>query len=154
MIKPAREKVRFEFVTQRPRDDGCGMFVLRMLTGKAYDDIAAMIDWDGQSHHYTTWKELCGVLGALGWRVDELRGAASWGDISGVAVVHVEGDHFILYDAENAVFYDPGQLDGPAIDSRLIPVSFLRVQAPETVAGDRISEVHPRFSRPDGKGDV
>jgi hypothetical protein len=134
MTQAAQKKVRFEFVTQRPRDDGCGVFVLQMLTGKAYGEIASMIDWGSQSHHYTTWKELRGVQGALGWSIDELRSATSWDDIRGVAVVYVEGDHFILYDAENAIFYDPGQSDGPAIDSQLIPMSFLTVRPPETVA--------------------
>jgi hypothetical protein len=52
---------RPKFVTQCPRDDGCGVFVLQMLTGKPYDQIASMIDWGDQTNHYTTWKELLGA---------------------------------------------------------------------------------------------
>ena len=99
-----------------------------MLTGKPYDQLAGMIDWGAQANHYTTWKDLCGVLVALGWDIGELRQATSWDDIRGVAVVHVEGDHFILYDADNGAFYDPGQLEGPDLDSQLIPMSYLSVR--------------------------
>jgi len=130
LTQPATDKVRFEFVTQCPRDDGCGVFVLQMLTGKPYDQIASMIDWGVQTNHYTTWKELRGVLSALGWRTGGLRKAESWDDVCGVAVVHVEGDHFILYDADNGIFYDPGQPDGPNLHSRLVPMSYLPVQCP------------------------
>lgn len=49
---------------QCPRDGGCGVFALQMLTGKPYDQIASMIDWGVQTNHYTTWKELRSV--ALG----------------------------------------------------------------------------------------
>ncbi|WP_245456117.1 hypothetical protein [Rhizobium leguminosarum] len=131
MTQPAADKVRFKFVTQCPRDDGCGVFVLQMLTGKPYDQIASMIDWGVQTNHYTTWKELRDVLTELGWRTGGLRKADSWGDVRGVAVVHVEGDHFILYDADNGVFYDPGQPDGPDLHSRLVPMSYIAVQSPE-----------------------
>lgn len=130
MTQPAADKVRFEFVTQCPRDDGCGVFVLQMLTGKPYDQIASMIDWGVQTNHYTTWKELRGVLSALGWRTGGLRKAESWDDVCGVAVVHVEGDHSILYDADNGIFYDPGQPDGPNLHSRLVPMNYLAVQCP------------------------
>ncbi|WP_245434972.1 hypothetical protein [Rhizobium anhuiense] len=130
MTQPAADKVRFEFVTQCPRDDGCGVFVLQMLTGKPYDQIASMIDWGVQTNHYTTWKELRGVLSALGWRPGGLRKAESWDDVCGVAVVHVKGDHFILYDADNGIFYDPGQPDGPNLHSRLVPMNYLAVQCP------------------------
>ena len=131
MTRPAPETPLFQFVTQRPRDDGCGVFVLQMLTGRPYDQLADMIDWGVRTNHYTTWKELRGVLVGLGWDIGELRQARSWDDISGVAVVHVEGDHFILYDADNGAFYDPGQLEGPDRDSSLIPVSYLSVCPPE-----------------------
>ena len=112
-----------------------------MLTGKSYGEIAGMIDWGVQKNHYTTWKELRGVLSALGWQADELYSAKSWGDISGLAIVHVEGDHFILYDAEDGAFYDPGLLDGPNVNSDRIPVSYLRVQRPRNA---RASNVHDR----------
>lgn len=121
---------RFPFVTQLPRDDGCGVVVLQMLTGKSYDALAAMIGWDRGAVHYSTWKELTGVLSALGWDIGEPRPATSWGEISGVAVVHVEPDHFMLYDAGSATFYDPGQLTGPQSQSALIPMSYLSVRPP------------------------
>lgn len=44
----------------------------------------------------------------LGWHTGGLRETKNWADVQGVAVVHVEGDHFILYDADNGIFYDPG----------------------------------------------
>ncbi len=53
-----------------------------------------------------------------------------WGDIEGVALVHVKPDHFVLYDAENHVFYDPAQLAGPDTDSDCLPISYLTVQPP------------------------
>ena len=132
LTRPASDKARFQFITQRPRDDGCGVFVLQMLTGRPYNQLAGMIDWGVRTNHYTTWKDLCGVLVALGWDIGELRQAGSWDDIPGVAVVHVEGDHFILYDADNGAFYDPGQSKGPDRESRLIPLSYLAVRPPES----------------------
>ncbi len=127
----ATAKPRFQFVTQLPRDDGCGVFVLQMLTDKRYDALADMIDWGVQTNHYTTWNELTGVLTALGWDIDGPRSAKSWSDISGVAVVNVEGDHFILYDADNGAFYDPGRPSGPDRASDLIPVTYLSVHPPK-----------------------
>lgn len=130
MKRPAPDKVRFQFVTQRPRDDGCGVFVLQMLTGKTYEQIAAMIDWGVQKNHYTTWKELAGVLTELGWSIGEPHKVNNWSDVSGLAVVHVEVDHFMLYD--NGIFYDPGQWEGPDLDSDSIPISYLPVRPPES----------------------
>ena len=75
--------------------------MLQMLTGKPYDEIARLIDWGVQTDHYTTWKELRGALTELGWQIDELHEAVRWDDIAGLAIVHVIGDHFILYDAES-----------------------------------------------------
>lgn len=131
MTLPASENVRFQFATQRPRDDGCGLFVLQMLTGRPYEQLAGMIDWGVRTNHYTTWKELRGVLAELEWSTGELRAAEKWDDIGGVAIVHVQGDHFILYDADNGAFYDPGQPKGPAIESSLIPMSYLPVRLPK-----------------------
>lgn len=50
----------------------------------------------------------------------------------GVAVVHVEGDHFILYDADDGIFYDPGQWEGPDLETQLVPLSCLCVHLPKT----------------------
>src|ERR1700712_5150258 len=108
MAKPKANKVRFQFFTQSPSDDGCGIFVLQMLTSKPYDQIVRMIDWGSQTNHYTTWKELRGVLNELGWPTGGVCEVEKWADIRGLAVVHVRGDHFILYDADNGMFYDPG----------------------------------------------
>ncbi|WP_259671959.1 hypothetical protein [Rhizobium sp. NZLR8] len=132
MAQPNPAKVRFQFVTQRPRDDGCGVFVLQMLTGRPYGQLAGMIDWGAQTNHYTTWKELSCVLSEMGWRIGEVRKVESWSDVIGVAVVHVEGDHFILYDADNGIFYDPGQWEGPDLDTQLVPLSYLPVHLPES----------------------
>ena len=123
-------KVRFQFVTQVPRDDGCGVFVLQMLTGKPYDLLARMIDWGDQTNHYTTWVELRAVLKQLGWRTSELLRSTEWAEIKGIAIVHVEGDHFVLFDADNGVFYDPGLTDGPQVTTSHTPLSHLLVNPP------------------------
>ncbi|UJW87770.1 hypothetical protein IM737_11375 [Devosia sp. SL43] len=102
-----------------------------MLTGKSYDALAGMIGWAPEDVHYSTWKELTGVLSALGWDIGEPRKAAGWSDVSGLSVVHVEPDHFMLYDAENGDFYDPAQLSGPERESSLVPMSYLTVRPPE-----------------------
>lgn len=137
MAELAADSVRYEFVTQLPRDDGCGVCVLQMLTGKSYDQIACMIDWGVQTSHYTTWKELQGVLVDLGWNIGQVRKAQSWGDIAGPAIVHVEGDHFILYDGDEGVFYDPGLQQGPHLTTRLVPLTYLLVHRPSCRAQQR-----------------
>ena len=91
-----------------------------------------MIDWGAQKNHYTTWKELRGVLTELGWSIGELRRVDNWSDVSGLAVVHVEEDHFVLFD--NGMVYDPGQGDGPDLSSESIPISYLPVMPPESRA--------------------
>ncbi|MGO4134735.1 hypothetical protein ACEQ6A_09260 [Rhizobium brockwellii] len=118
---------RFPFYTQRPRDDGCGVFVLQMLTGMSYDEVAAMIDWGDESAHYTTWNDLCGVLAEIGLSVEAPIKTSRWSDIQGVAIVHVQGDHFMLYDAENGLFYDPAEMEGPRVASDRVPTSYLTV---------------------------
>ncbi|MDP9762480.1 MULTISPECIES: hypothetical protein [Agrobacterium] len=74
---------RFAFHTQCPRDDGCGVFVLQMLTGMSYDDVAAMIDWGDKSAHYTSWNDLCGVLAEIGWSIEVPIKTSRWSDIQG-----------------------------------------------------------------------
>lgn len=130
MTPPAPKSVRFQFVTQLPRDDGCGVVVLQILTGQPYDKLAGMVDWGSQTNHYMTGSQLFGVLVKLGLNIGESRAATSWADIGGVAVVHVQGDHYILYDADNTVFYDPGLAVGPNTASSLIPMSYFSVRAP------------------------
>ncbi|WP_245503048.1 hypothetical protein [Rhizobium leguminosarum] len=121
---------RFPFHTQCPRDDGCGVFVLQTLTGMSYDDVAAMIDWGDKSAHYTTWNDLCGVLAEIGLSVETPIKTSRWSDIQGVAIVHVQGDHFMLYDAENGLFYDPAEMEGPRVASARVPTSYLTVYGP------------------------
>jgi hypothetical protein len=119
-----------QFITQRPRDDGCGVVVLSMLTGKPYDAVAALIDWKGQPHHHTTWKELRGVLSELGWQLGDINAAAGWDDIHGLAIVHVMDDHFMLYDEGSGLFYDPWEYKGPQHESHRMPLSFVTVTPP------------------------
>ena len=126
----ASGRPRFRFITQLPRDDGCGVFVLQMLTGEPYDTLAGMIDWGAQTHHHTTWKDLRGVLSRLGWHVGRPRRVQQWASIAGVALVHVAPDHFMLYDAENALFYDPSMADGPSRESGQVPISYLPIALP------------------------
>ncbi|WP_157628355.1 hypothetical protein [Rhizobium leguminosarum] len=118
---------RFLFHTQRPRDDGCGVLVLQMLTGMSYDEVAAMIDWGDKSAHYTTWNDLCGVLAEIGVPIEAPIKTSRWSDIQGVAIVHVQRDHFMLYDAENGLFYDPAEMEGPGVASDRVPTSYLTV---------------------------
>jgi hypothetical protein len=118
----------FQFVTQLPRDDGCGVVVLQMLSGQPYEQLAGMIDWGRQTNHYMTWGQLFDVLVKLRLNIGESRVATSWADIDGVAVVHLQGDHYILCDADNAVFYDPGLAVGPDTESSLIPMSYFSVR--------------------------
>ncbi len=52
----------------------------------------------------------------------------------GVAIVHVQGDHFMLYDAENGLFYDPAEMEGPGVASDRVPTSYLTVY-PSALSG-------------------
>ncbi len=121
-------QVRFPFHSQLPRDDGCGVRVLQMLTGMTYDQVAAMVDWGDRSVHYTRWDDVCRVLRSLGWSIGTPIRTSDWSDIQGVAVVHVDGDHFLLYDSVNRLFYDPGEPEGPAVVTSHTPTSYLTVQ--------------------------
>ena len=122
---------KLEFATQRPREDGCGVVTLQMLTGKPYDDIAAMFDWTGKAHHQTTWSDLRPVLTALGWHVSEVVAASSWDGIKTLAIVHVMDDHFMLYDGQSGLFYDPWEWEGPQHTSDRVPLSFATVTPPK-----------------------
>jgi hypothetical protein len=127
--------VKFLHQTQIPRDDGCGVFVLQMLTGMAYEDLANKIDWGDRAVHYTTWVDLCFVLRGLGIAVEDPIGARNWGTIDGIAIVHVEPDHFVLYDAEQGLFYDPAEQQGPTTTTALIPSSYLPIPTPMVLDG-------------------
>jgi hypothetical protein len=101
-----------------------------MLTGMSYDEVAAMIDWGDKSAHYTTWNDLCGVLAEIGVPIEAPIKTSRWSDIQGVAIVHVQRDHFMLYDAENGLFYDPAEMEGPGVASDRVPTSYLTVYPP------------------------
>ena len=122
---------KLEFATQRPREDGCGVVTLQMLTGKHYDDIAAMFAWTGKAHHQTTWSDLRPVLIALGWHISEVVAASSWEEIKTLAIVHVMDDHFMLYDGKTSLFYDPWEWEGPQHTSDRVPLSFATVTPPK-----------------------
>ncbi|MGV3575626.1 MAG: hypothetical protein ACO1O4_10895 [Devosia sp.] len=119
------------FHTQRPREDGCGVVTLQMLTGKPYDEIADLFDWTGKSHHQTNWNELRPALAGLGWQLGEITAVAGWDDIRSLAIVHVMDDHFMLYDGRSGVFYDPWEWEGPQQTSNRAPLSFVTVAPPQ-----------------------
>jgi len=121
---------RFPFLTQRPRDDGCGAFVLQMLTGRSYEQIAMMIGWQDGELHRSTWQNLGDVLSMIGWTFEAPRQVQTWDEIEGIAIVHVRQDHFLLYDAENQLIYDPAEREGPSITSNRIPMSSMAVSVP------------------------
>ena len=120
-----------QFITQRPREDGCGVVTLQMLTGQSYDEIAALFDWSGKTHHQTNWSDLRPVLASFGWQLGEIKAAAGWDDISDLAIVHVMDDHFMLYDGRSGVFYDPWEWEGPQQTSSRVPLSFVTVTPPK-----------------------
>ena len=131
MTQVEPQDVRFVFATQRPREDGCGGLVLQMLTGVPYDEIARRLGWTGDSVHHSSWVEMRKVLTGLDWQFDEPVLAKSWDDVQGLAIVHVREDHFMLYDGENGLFYDPGELSGPQPASARVPIAFMAVRPPQ-----------------------
>ena len=130
MSLPSPDEIRFPFCTQRPSEDGCGAYVLQMLTGKTLPELEAMIGWKTGELRRSVWSDLIGVLSDLGWTMGEPEPTANWGTVQGVAIVHVAEDHFMLYDADNAVFYDPWAWEGPALASNRVPLSYLSVRPP------------------------
>lgn len=134
MTLPEPGKIRFTFLTQLPRDDGCGLVVAQMLTGRPYEDLAALVDWGDQSSHYMSWETVKDLLSKLDLILGESRQATRWADIRGLAFVHVKPDHYVLYDAENAVFYDPGLAAGPDTETSLVPMAYYPVRSPLAAA--------------------
>ena len=118
---------RFPFVTQLPRYDGCGVAVLQMLTGKSYAELAAAIAWRDPAIHHMTWDLMRRALADSGMQFGAVREAKSWSDVEGVSVVHVQPDHFTLYDASTGEIYDPGKAEGPSREKTSVPLSFLPV---------------------------
>ncbi len=119
--------MRFSFLSQRPRDDGCGIVVLQMLTNMTYDDIAHRVSWGDRTVHYMTWVDICAVLRGLGWAIEKPIAIDGWAEIEGIAIVHVKPDHFILYDADEGLFYDPAAEQGPVGFVDLTPMTYLKL---------------------------
>ena len=130
LSQPSRAAIRFPFFTQRPTEDGCGAYVLQMLTGMPLSDLETMIGWEAGELRRSVWPDLIRVLGALGWEIGAPLAVTSWDAVRGVAIVHVAEDHFMLYDADNAVFYDPWEWEGPAFACNRVPLSYLSVRPP------------------------
>jgi hypothetical protein len=124
------EQQRLPFFTQQPRDDGCGLFSLQMLTGLPFRTLENMIDWTGRPTRYMTWDDLIVILRELGWRFTQPMPATDWREIRDLALVHVEPDHFMVYDEDARMFYDPAQQQGPSTHTEQVPMSFLSVQPP------------------------
>lgn len=118
---------RLHFITQLPRDDGCGVAVLQMLTGKSYQEIARTVAWRDPAVHHMTWNLMLPALEASGFQVGELQSTDLWSDVAGVAVVHVQPDHFVIYDANTGDFFDPGKPTGPSREPASRPLSFVSI---------------------------
>ncbi|WP_244487089.1 hypothetical protein [Devosia sp. Leaf420] len=132
MSLPPADRIRLPFITQRPSDGGCGLYVLQMLTGKPFDDLVAMVDWRDRGSLHMTWAEMNKVLADLGLPHDVPHAVNTWDDVEGLAIVHVADDHFMLYDADNQVFYDPWEWTGPSTQSTRLPFSFVHVMLPNS----------------------
>lgn len=116
---------RLHFVTQLPREDGCGVAVLQMLSGRSYNEIAQTIAWRDRAVHHMTWDLMLPALEASGFQVGELQNTDLWSNVAGLAVVHVQPDHFVIYDATTGNFFDPGKPTGPSREPTTRPLSFV-----------------------------
>ena len=132
MQQPVTGAMRFDFATQRPREDGCGGYVLQMLTGLPYDEIARRLGWTDENVHHSSWVEMRKLLSGLNWSFDEPVPAQDWDEVQGLAIVHVRDDHFLLYDGENKLFYDPAEAVGPQQASARVPIAFMAVRPPQS----------------------
>jgi hypothetical protein len=126
----APDKIRFPFFSQRPGEDACGAFVLQMLTGRRFDEVAALFNWAEGDLRRAEWANVIDALKALGWEIAEPRPASNWADVQTLAIVHVKPDHFMLYDGEAGVFYDPWEWQGPQAETSREPLTFLPVKKP------------------------
>lgn len=115
------------FLTQRPREDGCGAVTVQMLTGKADEDIAPLFGWQADELRRTDWTNLRRVLSALDWQLGDIAPVSGWDEINDLAIVHVRDDHFMLYDGQNGLFYDPWEWQGPQQTSSRVPMTFAKV---------------------------
>ncbi len=126
---PTADRVRLPFITQRPSDGGCGLYVLQMLTGKPFDELVAMVDWRDKASFHMAWPEMTKALTDLDVTHNGPHTVNTWDKVKGLAIVHVADDHFMLYDADNQVFYDPWEWTGPSTQSNRLPFSYVRVDA-------------------------
>jgi hypothetical protein len=115
------------FITQRPREDGCGAVVLQMLTAETYDSIATRIGWREGDLRRSTWADLIRILTGLGWEVGVPIPTDSWQEITSLSIVNVKEDHFMLFDGENGLFYDPWEFEGPQQVTTRVPNAYLPV---------------------------
>ena len=127
MSDMSRGAPRINFVTQLPRDDGCGVAVLQMLTGNSYHEIARTIPWRDSAVHHMTWDLMLPALEASGFQVGEFQKTDLWSNVAGLAVVHVQPDHFIIYNANTGDFFDPGKSTGPSREPSTQPLSFVSI---------------------------
>jgi hypothetical protein len=118
------------FITQRPREDGCGCVTLQMLTGKTYAELAPHFGWSVEDLRRTDWANLRDVLYAIGWQLSPVTPVTGWDEILDLAIVHVMEDHFMLYDGRSMTFYDPWELEGPQKVTNRVPMSFATVTPP------------------------
>lgn len=119
-----------QFLTQRPREDGCGAVTVQMLTGKAYDELIPLFGWQGEELRRTDWTNLRQVLTSLHWQLGDITPVSSWDEINELAIVHVRDDHFMLYDGRSRLFYDPWEWEGPQQTSSRVPMTFAKVAPP------------------------
>lgn len=127
MTTPSPDHIRLPFVTQRPLEDGCGASVLQMLTGKPLAEIESHFGWKNGELRRSTWEDIIRILPLYGWQFGARQEVESWDDVRGLAVMHVHDDHFMLYDADNKVFYDPWEFEGPSLATNRRPISCLTV---------------------------
>lgn len=127
MTPPNPEQIRLPFVTQRPLEDGCGASVLQMLTGKPLVEIEAQFGWKNGELRRSTWDDIIRILPLFGWQFDAVQAVESWDQVQGLAVMLVHNDHFMLYDADTKVFYDPWEWEGPSLATNRLPISALTV---------------------------
>jgi len=98
-----------------------------MLTAETYDSIAARIGWREGDLRRSTWADLIRILTDLGWKVGAPIPTNSWQEITSLSIVNVKEDHFMLFDGENRVFYDPWEFEGPQQVTNRVPNAYLPV---------------------------
>ncbi|MBF0679676.1 MAG: hypothetical protein IR164_12160 [Devosia sp.] len=127
MTTPRPNQIRLPFITQRPLEDGCGASVLQILTGKPLAEIESHFGWKNGELRRSNWEDIIRILPLYGWQFGARQEVESWDEVHGLAVMHVHDDHFMLYDADTKVFYDPWEFEGPSLVTNRKPISTLTV---------------------------